>query len=660
MANNMWPEPAPHARSRRSVFVVALCLTVAAALPRLANLGELSFVDDEETSAFPARSLLERGEAVFPSGMEYRRALPQSWVNAASARLFGVDREFSYRLPAALLGTLTIPLLFVGGRRFFGDSTALVAAVLLSLSAWHLTTSRMNRMYGPLLFCFLLAAFAAWWWVETGRLRALVVAAFSYAGAVAFHAIGILAAALPLLVVIVPGWSRVRVWKLASAGMIAAVAGRLFQYRYVRTPYGLWDRVQGREGSAEVPGMGDLESLASTPWWFWALAGTGLLLGLLAATRSRTPDEGPGALLRSLASFGLAGLAGIAVFLGQLYGAALAAVLFLLLQQGDRRVLLRQLRVPAAAFVLAGLSWVVVSIGRLGLEEGLKSVVQIPFPYPFFLAQRLYGVLVLFGVLCVWLVLRPPHFEERGLRGSVGLVLATVAGLGLVAEWAPNRYLIAVYPFVLLPAAHAIVLGGEAVVRRLGRASSQPIGTTVTAVGIVLAASGLLGSHGIPQAVAVATQDHGVPEGLFSHALQLRPDHRGAGLFLREAYTDGDVIIAEDPLQIRWYSGRADYWLRSRDDARAFLHVAPDGTLRDNYVNSALVLDVDTLRALPGRTSGRVWLATSAETALQRAYFLDARQHAWLDSLEAFAEPAFTGSDGLTRVFCLQCERGAP
>jgi len=115
----------------RFILAAIVVLTFAAAVLRFYDLDVLGFYGDEETTAFAARSVVEEGAAKMPSGMPYRRAQLFTWANASAALLFGVDREISYRLTAALFGTLTVPLLFVLARPFFGGPVALIAAILL-------------------------------------------------------------------------------------------------------------------------------------------------------------------------------------------------------------------------------------------------------------------------------------------------------------------------------------------------------------------------------------------------------------------------------------------------------------------------------------------------------------------------------------------------
>ncbi|HIH44912.1 MAG TPA: hypothetical protein HA257_07535 [Candidatus Methanoperedenaceae archaeon] len=57
------------------------------------------------------------------------------------------DSEFLMRLPSAVAGILTIPLLYFAGERFFGKNEGLVAAFLLAVSPMHLFYSQEARPY---------------------------------------------------------------------------------------------------------------------------------------------------------------------------------------------------------------------------------------------------------------------------------------------------------------------------------------------------------------------------------------------------------------------------------------------------------------------------------------------------------------------------------
>ena len=65
----------------------------------------------------------------------------------------------SVRLLSVVIGTAAVPLLYVAGRRLFGEGGGLLAAALLALSPFHIYYSQEVRMYG-LVTLLGLAAFA--------------------------------------------------------------------------------------------------------------------------------------------------------------------------------------------------------------------------------------------------------------------------------------------------------------------------------------------------------------------------------------------------------------------------------------------------------------------------------------------------------------------
>lgn len=635
--------------SRRAVIATALALTLAGALPRLINLGELSFYADEETTALAARSLAAGEGSTMPTGLSYRRALPLTWLNAASAKLFGTEREISYRIPTAILGALTVPLLFLFGLRYVGGPAALVAALLLAFSEWHLVFSRQARMYAGFVFFFVAATFAIWAWTERGKVRDLLLAIVLSVAATSLHSLGLLLAAIAVIPLAFDGWARSsRIAILAFAVGVAIAANVLQDFAMVSAtvPLPPPESVAGRAPSREwLP-----ESITSLPGWAFLLALLGAALGLWAAQRSEPSDPATGGHLRKLGSYLAAALAGAAACAGQLHAAALALLVFLLFHPAERRSLLRRAWLPAAVVAAIAFLWAAATVMRLGPVDGAKALIAYPFPFIASLTLQFPSVMLLFLGTCVWLALRRPLAEEYALRGCAIAALLLIAAVGSRRGWS-LRFLLGAYPFLLLAASAGLILALSGL-RRLSRRWDVRL---ATGTATIVAVSGILAGHGLPQALHMVNLRHGEEVNLGLHMYAFRPDHKGAGEFVRAQLAAGDVVIAEDPIEQHWYAGRADYWLRSFTDSRIYLNRAPDGQLHDIYVNSALLREESALDSLVGQSMGRVWLVTSGETFRNRSYYLDPWQRVWLDSLEQSRAPAFEGRDGATRVFCLNC-----
>ncbi|KPJ89561.1 MAG: hypothetical protein AMS18_12365 [Gemmatimonas sp. SG8_17] len=639
----------------RTVLVVAV-LVLAATPVRLVNLGALSFYADEETSAMPARSLAEGNGALMPSGMEYRRALPLTWLNAAAARFLGVENDVAYRLPTALLGILTVPLLFLAGRSFGAGRAAFFAALLLAFSEWHLVFSRQARMYVPFLFFFIAGAWAIWNWAATGKRGWLLFAIPMAAGAVTMHRLGLLVTMFALLPLVLPGRTQVSIVKLVTFAVVVTVVGSIYHEYFVNAPYRAWPPAS--LAVALVDDSASEVTARASQGWPWLLIIRGIIggavgaLATLSALRANSQGSPP---LCQVAVFLAGTTAGVLAWSGQLYGACMAGIVWLILLPGDRSGLVKRLRIPFALLALPATLWLVVAILGQGLREGIKSVSAFPYPYPLYLAEQFPLLLVLFGGVCLILALREATQQDRPARAAVLAALLPIVAVGAVSRWEGTRYLFAAYPFLLLAASSGLLSLIDSVGKRIPGWTTN--GTAI--FGTIVVLSGAIGGHGLWQAIRVVQLKHGEPVNTFVHMYPFRPDHASAGHYVREHRTEHDVVIAEDPLEQWWYAGGPiNYWLRSYSDSRVFLFSTPEGEVRDIYVGSRLLTTPLPPDSLLESSEGRVWLVTSGETFPMRSYFLNPAQGQWLDSLETAREPSFIGRDGVTKVYCLNCEAG--
>ena len=163
---------------------------------------------DETRYAEIPREMLATGDFVVPrlNGLPYFEKPPLlSWVNAASLRVFG-ETPWAARLPTRLAGLGTVGLVVLaagaGGRRRAG----LAAGILLLASPIGFLMARTNLTDGLLTFFLtatLLAARGAIERREEGRSTAALDAAAGAAAAGAFLTKGLIALALPGLILLV-------------------------------------------------------------------------------------------------------------------------------------------------------------------------------------------------------------------------------------------------------------------------------------------------------------------------------------------------------------------------------------------------------------------------------------------------------------------------
>ena len=632
--------------------IAVLLLLVMGFVPRLWDLGGLGFYGDEELTAAVTESIRTDGVARMPSGMAYRRALPYNWLNAQVVDVLGRNDESAHRTVAAVTGALTPAVLFGVGRWFVGGPAAFAAGTLLAFSEWHLTFSRMARMYSPFVLFFILACGTLWRWGVTGRRRWLAVGLASSVLASTLHLFGAFAAALPILAVTLPGVAVVGVLRASLVGGALGAFAWAYDRFYVSRPYQAFVA-----DPLELPGgapadVGVAMSTALPLVWIGFLMAA--IVGLLLADREDLPEQegASGKIWRIV--FGTAVTAAVVFLaLGHLWGSVVALSIGMLYFPGVGIRVTQGHRALWTGLILVALAWVGWGVWHSGLSEGVLGTLRFPFPYPLVLSQRfpMLGLLtVVFVVATFFGVYRP---RDRGARAAILAMLLPLTAVGVVAAYGPLRYLFPGYPFMLLCAAGGGVFLMSWVGRRFGRGSASP-GLWLLATG-ALAASGVVSGHGIPQTHKILTLQYGEPLDIPVHMFPTRPDHAGAGAYVKARLRDTDVVVAEDPLEQHWYVGRTDYWLRSPADAGPFLFEAEDGSLRDIYVGSRLLEDPMHLLETVREAGHTLWVITSAETIARPTYYMTGDQRRFLEAVMSEGREAYRGRDAVTNVYCLNC-----
>lgn len=142
--------------SRKALCAVLFILTLIGGLLRFYNLDKnpVSLSVDEVSTGYNAYSILKTGRD------EYGNFLPLSfrslndykppvftYLVSISEALFGLN-EFAVRFPSAFFGTISIPIFYLFFLVFLKDKyTALVSALLVAISPWHIFVSRVGWEY---------------------------------------------------------------------------------------------------------------------------------------------------------------------------------------------------------------------------------------------------------------------------------------------------------------------------------------------------------------------------------------------------------------------------------------------------------------------------------------------------------------------------------
>ncbi|MCU0227674.1 MAG: glycosyltransferase family 39 protein [Bryobacterales bacterium] len=164
-------EPASGVRRNVGVWILAL-LVICAGIAMFWRLDGAPLWRDEGTTSVWAKTMVEQrslipkvfdGKTLAAQGFDahdFNNSLTpgmQGWlqfyVTAASFQLFGVS-TFTARLPFAIAGFLGIGVMWLMGRKLYGNSYyALLVPALAIGSIWYMTIFRQSRYYG-LVFLF--------------------------------------------------------------------------------------------------------------------------------------------------------------------------------------------------------------------------------------------------------------------------------------------------------------------------------------------------------------------------------------------------------------------------------------------------------------------------------------------------------------------------
>lgn len=144
-------------------------ITLFAAALRFYKLAEWSFWIDEIFTVNHALSHYSSIDLILENIPPTRNWIPISIMLTAQALKLGGINEWSARLSSAVIGTIAIPVLYFPTRRIFDARVALIAALLLAVSPWHIFWSQNARFYTSLMVLYTLALFAFHFGMERNR-----------------------------------------------------------------------------------------------------------------------------------------------------------------------------------------------------------------------------------------------------------------------------------------------------------------------------------------------------------------------------------------------------------------------------------------------------------------------------------------------------------
>lgn len=150
--------------------ILLVLVTLLAGGLRFYKLGEWSFWGDEYIT-------VRKAIDIFGGGVT--RLSPSMLSTHVVLGKLGVT-EWNARLVSASVGVISVPILFWLVKRLFNSYAALIAALLLAVSPWHIYWSQNARFYTTLLLFFTLALLFFYWALEEDRPWFMVLSLFFF------------------------------------------------------------------------------------------------------------------------------------------------------------------------------------------------------------------------------------------------------------------------------------------------------------------------------------------------------------------------------------------------------------------------------------------------------------------------------------------------
>jgi hypothetical protein len=552
---------------QRSDYVLLCLILVVGVVLRFWGLGNVGFFGDERHMAMPAMAILETGEPVLPSGMYYSRALLSIYLMSGSVWLFG-DSEWAFRLPSAVVGSLTGLAAFFMGRRFLSPQFNLAFVATITLLPAMVEVSQIARMYVFLVTCLIWYAACLFRWERDQRISSLLLALIAWSLALHFQRLAIFAAPLFLF----PGLSR-HSWSLLVQGAAAFLAGVLIFQAYAAWMSAKWpeDWERASPPVEDVP-TAALEVLASGSQWLM-VASVLVIVAMLAVLLFRVARkmDWPSTLPVLAVGLGLLSLALLHYHIGGIL-LGLGAVFWLREPRLPRSWLLAALALATVITVVH-----VAILHTTGLYPGrqlIGALIGMPSVWPilrFLEYSPVAGVIYMMALaFALARFARGQPLPVHFLFFAIGVWIPLLI-IGYFAWHIPPRYAQGQLAYFLL----CTFAGLAYLARERGWIAVDGRSSAPMVVVLVLAVVALVNPVALARVV--------------NPGYDLRPDHKGAAEYIEAVDPARNaILIAEDVVHQTYYLGRVDYWLREIDDVYRF-SIHRDDRLVDFYTATDVI-----------------------------------------------------------------------
>lgn len=144
-------------------------ITLLAAALRFYKLGEWSFWFDEIFTINRASSQYSDLYGLIRHLPPAATWTPPSFIFTGFVMNALGTSEWSSRLVPAVIGIISIPIIYFPTKKEFGTAVGLISVLLLAVSPWHIEWSQNARFYSSLMVLYMLAAFAFYYAIENDQ-----------------------------------------------------------------------------------------------------------------------------------------------------------------------------------------------------------------------------------------------------------------------------------------------------------------------------------------------------------------------------------------------------------------------------------------------------------------------------------------------------------
>jgi len=554
-------------KSSRAIFW--LLLMGSASFLRMPNLGELGLWGDEGFTAISVAAILEHGYPLLPSGGIYPRALLFSYIEALSAKIFGLN-EFALRFPNTIFGLAGTWMTYILGQHLYGKRVGYVAAVLMAFSIWEITFSRYARMYVFFQFFYLLSIYFFYRGFIEGERFYRRFTPLLWILTITIHQIGVSLAALLLIPFFIDGYHHVKKWKLILGIFGLGLGWKLFIsfQAFLRKPTVLISdtgKVAASNSPIALPPLNLwLEAFQEDRFVFYLLCGIATLCVAFFVFKACSKSN-------QYAQYLSLSLILLSCFFHQIALAFLLLVFYSLMFFNQIHSWRQRPFLLACAVVMLSLTW---WVGYAIYQDfTIRKTISLLFQYPYlherFFKFFLKGWPLVTSLTGLGLFLSWYHFvNDRGKHALLMGFSSVVAPLLFVSllyrEDDAARYSFHLYPLMLILSAYALVHFLQRFVhqRRLNFAMMLSL----------LIMFLIPGDFQLSYAISSSRQGYGkkIVQAIKTPGYTFHPDYKTPSHYIRDNLLDDEWVVSMVEAIPVYYVGRIDYlWIPKENDNAA-------------------------------------------------------------------------------------------